>query len=637
MAGSYIPLYRKYRPQKFSDVVGQEAIVKTLSNAIELKKVAHAYLFTGPRGTGKTSSARIFAKSLNCHKGPTVDPCGECPSCIDIANGSAIDVIEIDAASNRKVEDARNLLEKVQFAPVSGKFKIYIIDEVHMLTTEAFNTLLKTLEEPPQNLVFILATTEAHKVLNTIISRCQRFDFRRIKQDLIFKRLKEIIETEKLNIKDQALSLIARRSSGGLRDALSLLDQVSILSLIQENVTEKDVLTLLGSLQEDTLASITDSIADKDSGKLISMLDEIIQLGNEPVQILRELINHFRNLMLVGSSGDIESIKPLIDVSEEFYGVLEKQSKKFEVIEIAQIIEKLSYYEKILKTSSQQHLWLEVALVSICHRHDIQVVKELENRISRLEEAISGGNIQPATYSKHQVKFEPPKIEAPKVEPPKVEAPKPVQETVAVAAPQVIEESYEPVIKSEPIPVEEQPEVQPVITATPSSSASSGNLKANWELLLSNIDNIPLRALLSSQARPVEINANKIVITFKIDVYVKQASGKKEMLENAAKKAFGTVPAFTIRTPSNQDEEDIKKNSDSRITPPKKDVAEQTPQIKTEPVKPTPRVAVADTPAEPIEDEVLETLEKINTPISRETLPEQARIVLDLFQGKIID
>ena len=193
MSSSYIPLYRKYRPQKFKDIVGQESIVNTLSNAIELNKVAHAYLLTGPRGTGKTSTARIFAKSLNCQKGPTLEPCGECPSCLDIVGSNAIDVIEIDAASNRKVEDARNLLEKVQFVPVAGKYKIYIIDEVHMLTTEAFNTLLKTLEEPPPNLVFILATTEAHKVLNTIISRCQRFDFRRIKQDLIVNKLKDII------------------------------------------------------------------------------------------------------------------------------------------------------------------------------------------------------------------------------------------------------------------------------------------------------------------------------------------------------------------------------------------------------------------------------------------------------------
>ena len=330
LGNSYTPLYRKYRPQKFGDIVGQEAIVKTLSNALELNKVAHAYLLTGPRGTGKTSTARIFAKSLNCEKGPTLEPCEKCPSCTDITNSNAIDVIEIDAASNRKVEDARNLLEKVQFVPVAGKYKIYIIDEVHMLTPEAFNTLLKTLEEPPPNLVFILATTEAHKVLNTIISRCQRFDFRRIRQDLIVERLKEIIKLENLNISDNALSLIARRAGGGLRDALSLLDQVSILASVQKEVTEKDILTLLGCLQEDTLSSLTSAIANRDTTTLVSILDDIVQLGSEPVQVIRELMNHFRNLLLAKTTGNISELKSITDVSEQFYGVLKKQAESFE-------------------------------------------------------------------------------------------------------------------------------------------------------------------------------------------------------------------------------------------------------------------------------------------------------------------
>ena len=216
MGESYIPLYRKYRPQTFADLIGQEALVKTLSNAIKLDKVAHAYLFTGPRGTGKTSSARIFAKSLNCVNGPTTEPCGKCPNCLDMMNGSSLDVIELDAASNNSVEDARNLLEKTQFVPISGNYKIYIIDEVHMLSTAAFNALLKTLEEPPKKLIFILATTEPHKVLETIISRCQRFDFRRIKSEDIFKRLKHISELEKINITDEAIRLIARKSFGGM-------------------------------------------------------------------------------------------------------------------------------------------------------------------------------------------------------------------------------------------------------------------------------------------------------------------------------------------------------------------------------------------------------------------------------------
>ena len=229
MNEKYIPLYRKYRPQTLEEVVGQAHIKKALTNAISMNKISHAYLFTGPRGTGKTSTARIFAKSLNCKEGPTIHPCGVCENCVDITNSVPMDVIEIDAASNRKVEDAQNILEKVMYAPVNSRYKIYIIDEVHMLSNTAFNALLKTLEEPPKNVIFILATTEVHKVLDTIKSRCQRFDFRRITTDDIVKHLRYISDKEGINITDDALFTIAKNSAGGMRDSIALLDQLSIL------------------------------------------------------------------------------------------------------------------------------------------------------------------------------------------------------------------------------------------------------------------------------------------------------------------------------------------------------------------------------------------------------------------------
>ena len=216
MNEKYIPLYRKYRPQTLEEVVGQEHIKKALTNAIELNKISHAYLFTGPRGTGKTSTARIFAKSLNCKEGPTIHPCGKCENCIDITNSTPMDVIEIDAASNRKVEDAQNILEKVMYAPVNSRYKIYIIDEVHMLSTTAFNALLKTLEEPPKNVIFILATTEVHKVLDTIKSRCQRYDFKRITTSDIAAHLRMISDKEGINITDDALMTIAKNSAGDI-------------------------------------------------------------------------------------------------------------------------------------------------------------------------------------------------------------------------------------------------------------------------------------------------------------------------------------------------------------------------------------------------------------------------------------
>ena len=298
MSETYIPLYRKYRPQKLEEVVGQEHIKQALSNAITLGKISHAYLFTGPRGTGKTSTARILAKSLNCVEGPTVTPCGKCASCVDITNTVPIDVIEIDAASNRKVEDAQNILEKIQYVPVNGKYKIYIIDEVHMLTNTAFNALLKTLEEPPKNVVFILATTESHKVLDTIKSRCQRFDFRRITTDDIAKHLRYISDKENIKISDGALYSIAKNSAGGMRDSIALLDQVSILGESKE-ITEDDINNLLGRISFDILNEMAQYIIDSDSINAVKILEKVYNSGNEPVQILSNLMYYFKNLLIV--------------------------------------------------------------------------------------------------------------------------------------------------------------------------------------------------------------------------------------------------------------------------------------------------------------------------------------------------
>lgn len=298
MSGNYVPLYRKYRPQTLDKLVGQEHIKKTLTSAIELGKIAHAFLFTGPRGTGKTSTARILAKSLNCKNGPTIHPCGECESCLDIMNSVPMDVIEIDAASNRKVEDTQSILEKIQYVPVHGKYKIYIIDEVHMLTNHAFNALLKTLEEPPENVIFILATTEVHKVLDTIKSRCQRFDFRRITTDDIVKHLRYISDEEKINISDDALFTIAKNSAGGMRDSISLLDQLSLLGVSKE-ITSEDVNAVLGRISFDVLNKLSDKIISSSPNDAIEILNDIYNSGNEPLQILTNLSEYFKNLLIV--------------------------------------------------------------------------------------------------------------------------------------------------------------------------------------------------------------------------------------------------------------------------------------------------------------------------------------------------
>lgn len=614
MSESYTPLYRKYRPQTFADIVGQETVVKTLSNAIKFDKVAHAYLFTGSRGTGKTSTARILAKSLNCVEGPTVTPCGKCPSCIDIANSSSIDVIEIDAASNRNVEDARNLIDKVHFMPVAGKYKVYIIDEVHMLTPAAFNTLLKTLEEPPKNLVFILATTESHKVLTTIISRCQKFDFRRVNQDLISARLKEIAKKENIKINDKAVSMISRRCHGGMRDALGLLDQISVLSSTVEEIGESDIISLIGNMPEDTLMKIADSFVDKDTGSLLKMIDEV-SLTNEPVQVIRELINYFRNLLFVKTARDIELVKDMVDLSENILPAVKAQSEKFEGNEVVQIIEKLSECERTMKNSSQQLLWLEVGLIGICHRHDINTIKGLEERISKLEEALSSGT-------------------APVVKP--VSIPKPMETAKPVAAPEPKPEpvlavsATKPELQQEPVQEEKPaaPVAMPVI-----------NLSDSWKALLEKFDSVPARSFFQSLSTPIEISPEKIVITFKNETFVKQAkdSGKLAPLEKAAEKLYGAMPRIIVRTPSSEDVAEQKKNESVE----KAEKAQQISTALVEEVENIPKrgsqVLIDEKPVSDAEKEITEELAEIEPEVVPVNLSEQAKLVLHMFNGKVID
>lgn len=618
MTESYLPLYRKYRPQKFSDLVGQETVVKTLSNAIKLDKVAHAYLFTGSRGTGKTSTARILAKSLNCIEGPTVDPCGKCPSCIDIANSNSIDVIEIDAASNGSVEAARNLIDKVQFMPVAGKYKIYIIDEVHMLSNQAFNTLLKTLEEPPKNLVFILATTESHKVLTTIISRCQRFDFKRVNQDLISLKLKEIARIENIIINDKAVSIISRRCHGGMRDALGLLDQTSVLSSLKDEITEDDIISLMGSMPEDTLFKMADCLANRDTGGLITLIDEISTI-NEPVQVVRELINYFRNLLFVKTADNLDNIKELVDVTVNILPSLKEQSAGFETNEIVQIIEKLSNCERTLKSSSQQLLWLEVGLIGICHRHDIQVIKELESRISRLEEALSSGNMPAAKPVNIQPLPKP--TEIPKTEPAK--------QVSAVISGQLDSEPtrlQEPEIKAEQI-------LNPIQHDSKSSPAA--NLADSWKILLENLESVPAKSFFSGLSKPVEINSQKIIITFKGENFVKQAkdTGKIAPLEKAAEKMFGAMPRIIVRTPLPEDDLVQKKEI---ITPKTQQISNSLVEEIPKPQK-VSQVIIDEKPVSEAEKEIAEELEEVKIDIKPVNLSEQAKLVLDLFNGKVIE
>lgn len=387
---AYVALYRTWRPQDFDDLVGQEPIKKALTNALETGRISHAYLFAGPRGTGKTSTARILAKALNCEKGPTAHPCNQCTNCREITEGTSSDVVEIDAASNRGIDEIRKLREQVYFAPVSSRYKVYIIDEVHMITTDAFNALLKTLEEPPEHVVFILATTEPQKILNTILSRCQRFDFHRATVDEIAAHLAKVAKGSRIEATPEALRLMAIQADGGLRDALSLLDQCSVMA---SPVTEETVRQVLGLVGREKLRQLITQIGHRDLSGALDSLNQLLEQGKEMEQILAELMEYFRALLLFQADRDYQEIY-LTDTRE----ALEQAAGLFTRDQIVAHVERIHEAVKESRYSLRKKIVGELCLFDLCRERGNSEAALLA-RIDTLEQqvaALTAGGIPAA-------------------------------------------------------------------------------------------------------------------------------------------------------------------------------------------------------------------------------------------------
>lgn len=387
---AYIALYRKWRPSVFEDVVEQEHVVKTLRYSVSNDRIAHAYLFCGTRGTGKTTMAHIFSRAINCLSPNNGDPCNKCEICREILSGSSMDVLEMDAASNNSVDNVREIRDEVIYAPSRARFKVYIIDEVHMLSTGAFNALLKTLEEPPAHVVFILATTEPHKLPATILSRCQRFDFRRISVDSIIERLIDISTASGIQIEKDAARLIAKMSDGALRDAISLLDQC--ISLGKPEIVYDDVLSVIGIVNDTFIAGLADNMLDRDVTSILGCIDRLVMDGKDISHFVSDLIHYFRNLLIckvTTNPGDI------IDLSADVVQTMKTQCKKTAQDEIIYIIKELSTLESSLKWATNPRIMLEVTLVKLCETKAPLSNNNLKERLEILERKFNSGVMTP--------------------------------------------------------------------------------------------------------------------------------------------------------------------------------------------------------------------------------------------------
>ena len=480
---SYQVLARKYRPQRFEDVVGQEHVTQTLANAIRAGRIAHAYLFCGPRGTGKTTLARIFAKALNCTGGPKPDFADDDPRVKEITEGRSLDVLEIDGASNNGVEQVRELRETARFAPASSKFKIYIIDEVHMLSTAAFNALLKTLEEPPAHVKFLFATTDPEKVLVTILSRCQRFDLRRIPAALIVKHLAWIAGKEDVTVDDAALQAIARGADGGMRDAESTLDQ--LISFCGNTIVESDVLSMFGLAARAQLLDLTTAVIEGEAARTLQLLDTLARSGKDLGRLLGDLLNHFRNLLLFQiSKGD----PGLLEVGESELAVLSSQASKIETEPLTRILEVLSAADGRQRDSASKRIFLEVTLLKAIQAREATSLDQVLKQLKALRDGSPLAML--------------PRAAAPAAAPVPTAAPAPIPARAPIP----------PVAAAAPVPVAPTPSA-PVSAPAPTPATVApvpDDMQAVFKALLAKLS--PTQRIMIAEGRPVSMTATRLTI-----------------------------------------------------------------------------------------------------------------------------
>ena len=614
---TYVPLHHKYRPQTFAQLVGQETIATTLSNALLQNRIAPAYLFTGARGTGKTSSARIFAKSLNCIKGdrPTPEPCGVCEVCKEVARGGALDVIEIDAASNTGVDSIRELIERAQFAPVRCRYKVYIIDECHMLTSAAFNALLKTLEEPPDRVIFVLATTDPQRVLPTIISRCQRFDFRRIPLDALVQHLGHIAKEEEISIALDALNLIGQISQGGLRDAESLLDQ---LSLSAEPVTADKVWDLVGAVPERDLMALTKAIAQDDAEATIDLTRKLMDRGREPLIVLQNLASFYRDLLIAKTSpkrNDLAAITPIT------WAEMTEFVRATPLSWVLQGQQHLRSSEVQLKHTTQPRLWLEITLMGLLP--------------SALGATVANPATTPIAIPIAKTAAPPPPRSQPPAEPIAVRASHPVPS--AIAPPPIA------LISSEP--------ASPSPDRAPESSDL--DLIAIWQTIIANIDEAPSRAILSTNCQLIAINGSDIKIGVTQKNMLEMVKKRSAQLGKACTKTLKRSVKLSIAVmPGKPPEVQPTQTSAEPPTPPSSPTVRAshpapssytphpTPSYPPHPAPPVPHPAPIASPTSPT-DRPTPGIDRYSPPSNQswdvDELTRAARSLAEAFSGKIIN